>query len=202
MSRSSNATTLPWRRLTAAVAVLATGLIFVGSLPAASEPTPPIVPAPSSDPGGSAATTPILDIDAPILDIATSTSDIGGQARLEEAPHKTKVTLDSTIAFGKDSAKLRPKATKRLAEIAGLLKAKGAGKVTVIGYTDDLGSAAHGQKLSEQRAKAVSGVLKKGLGGGFGFTVAGKGEADPAVPNDSEANRRINRRVEITYDQG
>lgn len=33
----------------------------------------------------------------------------------------------------------------------------------------------------------------------LGSVVAGKGEADPAVPNDSEANRRINRRVVISY---
>jgi outer membrane protein OmpA-like peptidoglycan-associated protein len=32
--------------------------------------------------------------------------------------------------------------------------------------------------------------------------VVGKGEADPAVPNNSERNRRLNRRVEITFRPG
>jgi flagellar motor protein MotB len=34
----------------------------------------------------------------------------------------------------------------------------------------------------------------------YPFSVTGKGEAEPAVPNDSEPNRRRNRRVELTYE--
>ena len=35
----------------------------------------------------------------------------------------------------------------------------------------------------------------------FPFTVVGKGEADPAVPNKDEASRRINRRVVVIYEK-
>lgn len=181
-------------------ALLAATMIISGAPAASAEPTPPVVEAPGSDEQGSSADAPVIDIVAPILDLQISTSDKENQARLEEDPEETKVTVDSTVAFGKDSAVLRPKAKKRLAEIATTLKDKGAGSLAVVGYTDDLGSAEHGQVLSEKRAKAVSTVLKKSLPSkDFSFTVKGKGEADPAVPNDSEANRRINRRVEITY---
>ena len=142
----------------------------------------------------------VLDIEAPVLDIALSTADMAGQARVEELPKRTRVTLDSTISFGKDSAVLLPAATRRLAEIAAQLRAKGPGSVDIVGYTDDLGSAAHGQQLSEQRARAVANALRTPLpAADFRFTVSGMGEADPAVPNDSEANRRINRRVELVY---
>ena len=33
----------------------------------------------------------------------------------------------------------------------------------------------------------------------YSFKVSGRGEADPAVPNTSERNRKLNRRVELTY---
>ena len=196
MSRFSD---LPYAPRALLGALLAAMMIICGAPAATAEPTPPVVEAPGSDPGSSA-DAPVIDIVAPILDLQFSTSDKEKQARLEEEPEQTKVTLDSTVAFGKDSAVLRPKAKKRLAEIAATLKGKGAGSLAVVGYTDDLGSAEHGQVLSEKRAEAVSTVLKKSLSSkDFAFTVKGKGEADPAVPNDSEANRRINRRVEITY---
>ena len=69
-----------------------------------------------------------------------------------------------------------------------------------MGYTDDLGSAQHGLVLSRQRAAAVAGVLRPQLDQtDYPFSVSGRGEADPAVPNDSEKNRKLNRRVELTY---
>ena len=43
-------------------------------------------------------------------------------------------------------------------------------------------------------------MLRRSLPAGeFEMTVVGKGEADPAVPNTSDANRRVNRRVVVLY---
>jgi outer membrane protein OmpA-like peptidoglycan-associated protein len=145
-------------------------------------------------------TGPVLDIVAPVLDIQFGESDLKREARVEQLPQQTRITLDSTILFAKDSARINGRARGRLGEVARQLKAKGAGSVSVTGYTDDLGSAAHGQTLSQQRAAAVAKVLRRDLpAASFGFTVVGKGEADPAVPNTNEANRRTNRRVVLLY---
>src|SRR5690349_15405319 len=64
------------------------------------------------EPGGSVldVRTPAFGIVAPVLDIATSTSDLGRAARVEQLPSKVTVTLDATVLFGKDSAKIRPAA--------------------------------------------------------------------------------------------
>ena len=143
---------------------------------------------------------PVVSIVAPVLNIQFGESDIRSEARVEQLPQKTTITLDSTVLFGKDSARINAKATDRLQEVARQLKARGPGAVSVTGYTDDLGSAAHGKTLSLQRANAVTKVLQRDLtGSAFPFTVAGKGEADPAVPNKDEASRRINRRVVVVY---
>lgn len=86
-------------------------------------------------------------------------------------------------------------------EVADEVSDYDGGELDVIGYTDDLGSAQHGRKLSKQRAKAVAKVLREELDTPkFEINVEGKGEADPAVPNDSEKNRKRNRRVELTLD--
>jgi outer membrane protein OmpA-like peptidoglycan-associated protein len=145
-------------------------------------------------------TAPVISIVAPVLDIQFGESDLRSEARVEQLPRTTTITLDSTVLFGKDSAKINAKAKARLQDVARQLKARGPGAVRVTGYTDDLGSAAHGKTLSLQRANAVAEVLRRDLtGSAYPFTVAGKGEADPAVPNKDEASRRINRRVVVIY---
>ncbi len=145
---------------------------------------------------------PTSGIVAPVLDIQFAETDLKREARVEKRPTSVKVTLDSTVLFAKDSARIRPGAANRLHEVASDLKAKGPGTVGIVGYTDDLGTAAHGLALSRRRARAVAGVLRRDLpAAGYSYAVVGKGEADPAVPNTSEANRRINRRVVVTYQQ-
>ena len=104
------------------------------------------------------------------------------------------------MLFGKDSAKIRAGAARRLTEVSTELKRRRPGSVSIVGYTDDLGSAAHGLDLSKRRARAVAGVLRPDLPkSSYRFEIIGRGEADPAVPNTNERNRRINRRVVITY---
>lgn len=142
----------------------------------------------------------VRDIVAPVLDIETGISDLQGAARVEESQKEIKVRLSSSVLFAKDSPKLQSGALERLGEVGDQLRQKGPGTVKIVGYTDDLGSAEHGRVLSLRRAQAVATFLRKKLSkADFPFTVAGRGEADPAVPNDSEANRQKNRRVELTY---
>jgi outer membrane protein OmpA-like peptidoglycan-associated protein len=144
-----------------------------------------------------------IEVVAPVLDIEFSSADVEGVARIEEQPDELRVTLDSTVLFAKDSARLRGAAGKRLREVAASLEDAGEGPLEIVGYTDDLGSAAYGLDLSRRRARAVATELRPLLpASAYPFTVIGKGEADPAVPNNSERNRRLNRRVEITFRPG
>jgi outer membrane protein OmpA-like peptidoglycan-associated protein len=142
----------------------------------------------------------VLDIVAPVIDLALTSADISGTAEVEVAPTAVKVLLNANVLFPKDSPVLLPGAHARLRQVAADLRAKGPGTVRIVGYTDDLGSAEHGLVLSRQRAAAVSTFLRPLLpAADFAFTVTGRGEADPAAPNNNETNRRKNRRVELTY---
>jgi outer membrane protein OmpA-like peptidoglycan-associated protein len=169
---------------------LALGLVVAGGL----------APVPASAAPGDKA--PVLPIVAPVLDIVFADADLKSTARVDKGPKKTTITLDSTVLFAKDSPKINSKARGRLEDVADQLKQSGPGRVRITGYTDDLGSAAHGLTLSRQRAAAVADVLRDDLPeSDYPFTTKGRGEADPAVPNTSERNRKINRRVVIVYDR-
>jgi OmpA-OmpF porin, OOP family len=67
----------------------------------------------------------------------------------------------------------------------------------VEGHTDNVGSKRSNQALSEQRAKAVVDYLMgKGISAAR-IQSAGYGDTRPVAPNDSEANRAKNRRIEF-----
>lgn len=176
-------------------ALTAGSLVVVGSVLAppaavAADPSAPIV----------TIVAPVVDLVAPVTEIQFGDSDLRGQVRVEQQPKRTTITLDSTVLFGKDSAKINSGAGGRLTEVGRQLQQRGPGSVRITGYTDDLGSAEYGLALSRRRADAVASVLRRSLpSSSFPFTVEGKGEANPAVPNEDEASRRINRRVVVVY---
>jgi OmpA-OmpF porin, OOP family len=69
--------------------------------------------------------------------------------------------------------------------------------IILIGYTDSTGNEQYNQGLSKRRADAVAAYLETlGVSTDKVKTV-GRGENDPIAPNDSDANRAQNRRVEV-----
>ena len=69
--------------------------------------------------------------------------------------------------------------------------------ILVEGHTDDVGTDAYNLTLSEKRTKAVTGYL---INAGISSSrIIGKwyGETQPKVPNESDANRALNRRVQF-----
>jgi outer membrane protein OmpA-like peptidoglycan-associated protein len=154
----------------------------------------------AGNPGPPSGTAPTRNIVAPVRDIVVPTADLEGAARVDESEKQVKVRLSAEVLFPKDSARLRTGVHGRLKEIVQTLDRRGPGQVTIVGFTDDLGTAHHGLVLSRQRAAAVARVLRPQLDkSDYPFKVYGRGEADPAVPNTSEKNRKLNRRVELTY---
>lgn len=68
----------------------------------------------------------------------------------------------------------------------------------VIGHTDERGTVAYNQGLSERRAKRVYDVLVKRGVPANRMTIIGKSELEPAIPHASnEKEHQLNRRVEI-----
>lgn len=145
---------------------------------------------------------PVLAITAPIVDIHAGVGSPDGALAVEDRSEGARARLDSSLLFAKDSARLRPAARASIKALADQLRQGKPGRITVTGYTDDLGSAAHGRQLSKRRADAVASQLSKLLGPRWPqIKTVGKGEADPAVPNTSERNRKLNRRVVVVVER-
>ena len=114
----------------------------------------------------------------------------------------TVITLEDSVLFDFGSSELRGEATSTLTNLAAVLKDSKAPKVQVQGHTDSVSDDAFNQKLSEQRAQAVSSALKSD---GVTATIesVGYGETKPVAPNenpdgsDNPGGRRLNRRVEV-----
>lgn len=135
-----------------------------------------------------------------VLDIASVVEDQSGDERREDTNSNVMFALQAEVLFGKDSAKLTGEAKSRIAAIAAELKAQNATKVRVFGFTDNLGSSAHGDTLSRRRANAVHGVLDQELNdANITYEVRGYGEQYPIADNSTEAGRKKNRRVEISF---
>ncbi|MET9729152.1 OmpA family protein [Streptomyces sp. NPDC006458] len=138
-----------------------------------------------------------------VLDIKQVVEEQSGDERREDTNADVKFALQAEVLFGKDSAKLGPEATSRINAIAEEIKAQNATKVRVFGFTDNLGSSAHGDVLSKQRANAVHDILDDALDqAGITFEVRGYGEQYPIASNATEASRKKNRRVEISFPRG
>lgn len=71
-------------------------------------------------------------------------------------------------------------------------------KILITGHTDDIGSEESNMALSLRRAESVkNAITAKGINPNR-IRIKGLGESSPLVPNDSEENRRTNRRTEFT----
>jgi len=156
----------------------------------------------------------------------TATVDIASVARPDDVFHYVKVTdlkracgapypgadidaigaigsaltlsFDASVLFEFDKAVLRPAAQAALTEAATTLASIGRATISVDGHTDDVGGAAYNLKLSKARADAVRAFLtaRPGLAA-LTFTARGLGATRPLMPNDTDAHRQQNRRVEL-----
>ncbi|WP_406146260.1 OmpA family protein [Streptomyces sp. NBC_01012] len=188
---------------TAAAVVLGTSTLW-GATSASADDNPTAVPS-ASPPVEVDANSPGLMLgdgatlgDVRVLDIKSIVEDMGGEERREDTNADITFALQAEVLFGKDSAKLSSAANARIATISEEIKKQNATKVRVFGFTDNLGSSAHGDVLSKQRANAVQGVLAPKLPS-VTFEIRGYGEQYPIADNETEEGRKKNRRVEVSF---
>ncbi|WP_112465921.1 OmpA family protein [Streptomyces triticisoli] len=135
-----------------------------------------------------------------VLDIKMVVEDQGGEERREDTNTDVTFALQAEVLFAKDSAKLSDQAKARIDAIAQEIKKQNATQVRVFGFTDNLGTHAHGVVLSKQRANAVQDVLSRDLNDpNITFDVRGYAEQYPIADNSTEDGRKKNRRVEVTF---
>lgn len=107
-----------------------------------------------------------------------------------------RIALDN-IYFDFDKATLRKESIPQLARIVKFLEENNKIKIQLDGHTCSMGREDYNQKLSEARAQSVRDfILNSGIKKNRVKSV-GFGENQPLVSNDTEENRKKNRRVEF-----
>ncbi|GAB2189164.1 OmpA family protein [Sessilibacter sp. MAH1] len=105
-------------------------------------------------------------------------------------------TVDLSVRFANNSAVVEPEFYSEIETVAKFMREYATSDVVIEGHTDDRGSAAYNQQLSERRAKAVAEVLVSQFNiNANRVSAVGYGEARPIAPNDDANNRALNRRV-------
>ena len=114
----------------------------------------------------------------------------------------TVITLEDGVLFDFGKSEIRSDASQTLKKLADVLNNAKVPTAHIYGHTDSISDEVFNQQLSEARANAVSGELKKdGITATMDAT--GYGESKPVAPNenadgsDNPAGRALNRRVEI-----
>ena len=135
-----------------------------------------------------------LDKQAAELDAGFS----NGQIDVINTGSELIVRMPEGILFPVDSATLNGQLQSDLYVLANSLNKYPNSIVTVTGHTDNTGSAAYNQDLSERRASAVASVLRAGGVASSRIRVVGAGENQPIASNQTASGRQANRRVEVT----
>ena len=102
------------------------------------------------------------------------------------------------IRFATNQTSINAESAQALTEIAALLKKDPALRLRIEGHTDNVGDEAYNRDLSNRRAASVKEHLVKVHGiDAARLATEGLGESKPVAPNDTEAGRAQNRRVEL-----
>jgi len=103
------------------------------------------------------------------------------------------------IYFSTGSAVLLDESEPMLRQVAAVIKETPAANLTIEGHTDNIGSAAYNQALSDRRAEAVRQALLTRYGvAGSRLSAKGFGLTRPVETNDTYEGRAHNRRVELS----
>ncbi|HTI87580.1 MAG TPA: OmpA family protein [Alphaproteobacteria bacterium] len=112
------------------------------------------------------------------------------------------VTFASGLLFDFDSDRLRAESRRNLDSLATSLASFGDSKLLLVGHTDSVGTASYNLDLSQRRAGAVADYLISRGVPAARLATSGRGETDPVAPNDTDADRQLNRRVEVVVTAG
>ena len=107
------------------------------------------------------------------------------------------ITLEN-IFFEFDKATLLPESKTELDKLSDILVDYPHMRIEISGHTDNVGSDAYNQNLSEERAKSVVAYLLEKDVETARLTYRGYGSSKPLVANETDQGRAVNRRVAFT----
>jgi outer membrane protein OmpA-like peptidoglycan-associated protein len=146
---------------------------------------------------GLAARQPVADGSAAVKD---SPASVPATAVKPETADVAPAGSAPVIAASFKAGSANPLVTaKSIREIREKVKSGAVARIHVWGYASSEGDLSVNQSISQQRADAYKKALVgKGIAEGM-ITAQGKGIENPVASNDTEAGRKKNRRVEVSF---
>jgi chemotaxis protein MotB len=125
-----------------------------------------------------------------------------GEIKLKRFHDKLIINIDDRISFDSGKADLKEGVMPALQKITTILGNYPEYRIVIEGHTDNVPISTSrfrdNWQLSTERALSVLGyILREKKLNSSRFSAAGYGEYNPIVPNDTPANRALNRRVDI-----
>lgn len=112
-----------------------------------------------------------------------------------------RISVSSEASFAFDRAEIKPEFKPTLNKVAGVLRDDPNVRISIIGFTDSIGTEEYNLRLSMRRAQATADYLISQGVSPSQILAKGLGEAEPRASNETEAGRAQNRRVEIYLQQ-
>ncbi len=109
-----------------------------------------------------------------------------------------------SVTFASNSASIQPRFQSALNDVANVLREGGTSNqlaLVIHGHTDNTGTDAINNPLSQNRANSVLSYLSSQGISSARMTARGYGSTSPIADNSSASGREQNRRVEITVYQ-
>lgn len=118
-------------------------------------------------------------------------------AQVQRVGEGINMTFNSGLLFMINSSALSEAAKVNLEKVASVFIKYPETNILIEGHTDNTGSAEYNMELSKKRAYSVSEFLQSKGVSTSRMDIKWYGETQPKVPNTTDANRSLNRRVEV-----
>lgn len=111
-----------------------------------------------------------------------------------------KLTINADVLFDVAKYSLKSTAKRTLDSLSNIIQQVDKASILVEGHTDSDGTIEYNLELSKNRCNSVINRLKFLLGDNskYDYDIIPYGESKPKVTNDTDSNKQMNRRVEIT----
>jgi OOP family OmpA-OmpF porin len=120
---------------------------------------------------------------------------------IEQQLAKQRKAITYGIYFDFNQDTIKPESEPVLKEIAQAMADRPDWKLTVVGYTDNIGGDKYNLDLSQRRSASVKRALVERYHvNSANLSTAGYGDSSPIDTNDTLKGRARNRRVELTLD--
>lgn len=139
-----------------------------------------------------------MDKQAEELDRELENAEIERVSDPETGAEGIAIRFDNNLLFDFDSDRLRPGVQADLRDLASSMQNYPGHDAVIVGHASTEGSDSYNQGLSERRAGGVRNFLVSQGVSTSSLRSLGMGETQPLIsPERNEADRELNRRVEI-----